>query len=115
MSGAIYKIARVREWKEAVNGGVFTGSVDDKRDGFIHFSTAAQVRATCDKHFAAEERLYLVAVDPDRLGSALKWEPSRGGQNFPHLYGTLPLALVHSVTEIQRGFDGKPIFPPEIA
>ena len=115
MGELIYKIARASEWNEAVAAGVFTGSADDKRDGFIHFSTAAQVRATCEKYFAKEEWFFLVAVDPERLGLALKWEPSRGGQNFPHLYGTLPLALVFSVTEIHRGPDGKCLFPPDIA
>jgi uncharacterized protein (DUF952 family) len=110
----IYKIARVLEWEEAVRCGVFTGSDDDKRDGFIHFSTAAQLRATCDKYFAAEQRFFLVSVDAEQLGSALRWEPSRGGQNFPHLYGPLPLALVHAVTEIRRGPDGRTEFPPEL-
>jgi uncharacterized protein (DUF952 family) len=114
MSEAIYKIARVHEWEEAVENGVFAGSADDKRDGFIHFSAAAQVKGTCDKYFTTEEWLYLVAVDPDRLGPALKWELSRGGQNFPHLYGTLPLALVLSVAEIHRGANGKYAFPSEI-
>jgi uncharacterized protein (DUF952 family) len=110
----IYKIARVHEWEEAMKRGVFTGSDDDKRDGFIHFSTATQVRATCEKYFAAEERFFLVSVDADQLGSALKWEPSRGGQIFPHLYAPLPLALVGAVTEIRCGPDGPMNFPPEI-
>ena len=114
MDGTIYKIARISEWGEAVSAGVFTGSPDDRRDGFIHFSTATQVRATCDKYFSAEERFYLVAADAGRLGPALKWEFSRGGQDFPHLYGPLPLALVRSVTEIRRGPDGRHVFPPEI-
>ena len=115
VTGIIYKIARIPEWERAVSDGVFTGSPDDRRDGFIHFSSAPQVRATCEKYFSTEERFYLVAVEVSRLGAALKWEPSRGGQEFPHLYGSLPLALVRSVTEIQRGPDGKHAFPPEIA
>ena len=115
MSSAIYKIARVREWEDTIRNGLFTGSADDKRDGFIHFSTAAQVRTTWEKYFSTEKRFYLVAVDPDCLGPPLKWEPSRGGQLFPHLYGPLPLALVRSVVEILCSPDGRPLFPPEIA
>jgi uncharacterized protein (DUF952 family) len=115
MGEAIYKIARVGEWEEAVQNGVFIGSADDKRDGFIHLSTATQVRGTCDKYFAAEDRFFLLAVDPDRLGPALKWEPSRGGENFPHLYGMLPLASILSVTEIRLRADGKHAFPNGIA
>lgn len=114
MSFAIYKIARVHEWEEAVRNALFTGSADDRRDGFIHFSTAAQVRATWEKYFSTEEWFYLVAVDSDCLGPSLKWEPSRGGQLFPHLYGPLPLALVRSVMEIRCSRDGRPLFPPEI-
>jgi len=115
MSRTIYKIARIAEWEEAVKIGVFRGSPDDLRDGFIHFSTTVQLRATCQKYFSQEAGFYLVAVDAERLGPALKWEPSRDGQNFPHLYGPLPLALVGSVTEIHRAADGKHPFPSGIA
>jgi uncharacterized protein (DUF952 family) len=90
----IYKICRVPEWHEAKREHVFHGAPVDLADGFIHFSTAAQLAETAAKHFAGEAELVLVAVDSQRLGAALKWEPSRGGALFPHLYGSLPLAAV---------------------
>ena len=91
----IYKIVPAALWREAEAAGVFTGSPVDRRDGFIHFSTGPQLQATADKHFAGQTGLLLVAVDGDRLD--LKWEPSRGGDLFPHLYGFLPLDAVQSV------------------
>lgn len=90
----IYKICRLDEWAEAERAGVFRGSPDDKRDGFIHFSTAVQIPETVEKYFAGESDLVLVAVDAAKLGAALKWEPSRGGALFPHLYGDLSLTAV---------------------
>jgi uncharacterized protein (DUF952 family) len=114
MNKWVYKIARESEWQEIAHTGSFAGSADDKRDGFIHLSAAAQVRATCDKWFKGEDNLLLVALEMDRLGPALKWETSRGGEQFPHLYAALPIGLVHSVVPIRRGDDGRPIFPPEI-
>lgn len=95
----IYKIFRAEEWREAEQAGVFTGSVHDKRDGFIHFSTAEQARETAAKHFAGpdgagEHGLVLAEIDAAQLGDALKWEPSRGGALFPHLYAALPLSAV---------------------
>jgi uncharacterized protein (DUF952 family) len=114
MGELVYKIARKAEWDEAQETGVFTGSADDKRDGFVHLSSAAQLRATCAIHFAGERDLLLVAVDADRLGPALKWEPSRKGESFPHLYGPLRLADVQSVTTISNDIDGRVIFPSVI-
>jgi uncharacterized protein (DUF952 family) len=114
MTEWVYKIARKPEWDEVDKSGSFTGSVDDKRDGFIHLSAAHQVRATCDKYFAGENNLLLVALDAKRLDPSLKWEESRGGEKFPHLYGALPIALVHCVVPIRREDNGRPIFPPEI-
>jgi uncharacterized protein (DUF952 family) len=114
MTHFIYKLFRQREWQEAVAAGAFYGSADDKRDGFLHFSAAHQVRATFDKYFSAEENPVLAAIDADRLGEALKWELSRGGEKFPHLYGVLKLAELHSVHAIAKGASGRPIFPPEI-
>jgi uncharacterized protein (DUF952 family) len=114
MSEIIYKIAREPEWKDAQATGIFMGSADDKRDGFIHLSSAGQVNTTCDIHFNDEDNLFLVSIEVDALGPALKWEPSRRGENFPHLYAPLPLSLVHAVTPIRRGADGRLIFPPEI-
>jgi uncharacterized protein (DUF952 family) len=114
MDQIVYKIARQSEWDEAERSGLFTGSPDDKRDGFIHLSSAAQVRATCAIHFAGVRDLLLVAVDTDRLSPFLKWEPSRKGDMFPHLYGPLRLVDVQSVFEIQTDVDGCATFPPEI-
>jgi uncharacterized protein (DUF952 family) len=90
----IYKICRPDEWAAAESAGVFRGSPDDRRDGFIHFSTAAQVPGTLEKYFAGESGLVLIAVAAGKLGAALKWEPSRGGALFPHLYGDLSLTAV---------------------
>ena len=85
----LYKIFPGSLWREAERKGVFRGSEVDLRDGFIHFSTAGQVTETAAKHFAGQNDLVLVRVDAGRLGAALKWEPSRGGALFPHLYGDL--------------------------
>ena len=90
----IYKICRPAEWAGAERGGVFRGSPDDRRDGFIHSSTAAQLPETVEKHFTGASDLVLVAVDAAKLGAALKWESSRGGALFPHLYGDLSLTAV---------------------
>ena len=110
----VYKIARQREWDEIGKTGSFTGSPDDRRDGYIHLSTAGQVRTTCNKWFKDESNLLLVTLHSHRLGTALKWEASRGGEKFPHLYAGLPIGWVHSVVPIRREPDGSPIFPPEI-
>jgi uncharacterized protein (DUF952 family) len=93
----IYKICPAPLWREAEREGVFRGSDIDRRDGFIHFSSGAQVAETARKHFAGQNDLLLVHVDPAPLGDALKWEPSRGGALFPHLYGELPLSAVTRV------------------
>ena len=90
----IYKICERAAWRLAEQGGAYRGSDADARDGFIHFSTAAQLAGTMAKHFAGQRELLLVAVDADALGSALKWEPSRGGELFPHLYAAMPLSAV---------------------
>jgi uncharacterized protein (DUF952 family) len=96
----IYKICSAREWREAEAAGTYRGSAVDGQDGFIHLSTAAQLDETLRRHFAGQEDLVLVAVDPAALGDALRWEPSRGGQLFPHLYGALPVSLARSVAPI---------------
>jgi uncharacterized protein (DUF952 family) len=90
----IYKILTAREWERAEGEASYRGSADDARDGFIHFSTAAQTAGTYEKYFAGQPGLVLLAVDADALGGALKWEPSRGGALFPHLYGDLSLSAV---------------------
>jgi uncharacterized protein (DUF952 family) len=90
----IYKICERASWRLAEQTATYRGSAADMRDGFIHFSTAAQLAGTMTKHFAGQRELVLVAVDAAALGPALKWEPSRGGELFPHLYAALPLSAV---------------------
>jgi uncharacterized protein (DUF952 family) len=108
----LYKICPAALWREATRAGRFRGSEVDARDGFIHFSTAAQVAETAARHFAGERDLVLLQVDAARLGAALKWEPSRGGALFPHLYGDLALAAVRKVDALPLGPDGRHAFPP---
>jgi uncharacterized protein (DUF952 family) len=96
----IYKIATVEQWRTAERTGVFQGAPIDLADGFIHFSTAAQVGETLAKHFAGQRDLLLVVVDADQFGDALRWEVSRGGQHFPHLYAPLPVAAASRVAAI---------------
>ena len=107
----IYKICPAALWRDAEHEGIFRGSEVDLRDGFIHFSTAAQAQETAAKHFAGARDLLLVYVDAARLGDQLKWEPSRGGALFPHLYGPLDLAAVVRVTPLPLGASGHK-FPP---
>jgi len=93
----IYKICPASLWREALRVGAFHGSAHDLADGFIHFSTAEQLAETAQKHFAGQCDLLLLAVDAATLGEALRFEPSRGGALFPHLYGPLPLSAVVEV------------------
>ena len=111
MPKLIYKICPASLWREAEREGSFAGAPVDLDDGFIHFSTASQVRETAAKHFAGQRDLLLVAIDEEELGPALKYEPSRGGQLFPHLYAPLPLTAVRWVTPLPVGADGKHAFP----
>ena len=90
----VYKIVARSLWAEAVAAGMFTGAPVDRADGFIHLSAADQVAETAGRHFAGEEDLVLVAVATERLGDALRWEPSRGGALFPHLYAPLQMTAV---------------------
>jgi uncharacterized protein (DUF952 family) len=108
----IYKICPVSLWRNAERIGRFCGSEVDRRDGFIHFSSAAQVAKTAAKHFAGQDDLLLVRVDAEALGAHLKWEPSRGGALFPHLYGDLDLGAVSKVEPLPLGADGRHQFPP---
>jgi uncharacterized protein (DUF952 family) len=114
VSRPVYKILRVFEWQAAEQHGCFEGSEDDRRDGFIHLSTAEQLRGTVAKHFASDDYLVLAAIDPGALGERLKWEPSRDGALFPHLYRELPLSAVIGLASVQRDADGEPIFPEGI-
>ncbi len=111
----IYKICSAEEWALAIASGAYEGSSVDLTDGFIHFSTAAQAQATADKHFAGQSDLVLVAVEARALGDALKWEPSRGGDLFPHLYARLPVSAVNGVTPLPLAADGRHIFPAAFA
>lgn len=107
----IYHICRKTEWEAAQARGRYEGSSQDRADGFIHFSNASQVVASAAKHRAGQEGLVLIVVDPDALGPALRWEPSRGGVPFPHLYGPLPLGAVRAVEDLPLGPDGQHVFP----
>jgi len=107
----IFKILSAAEWRAAERAGVFKGAGIDLADGFIHFSTAEQAAETAAKHFAGQAGLVLVAVDADTLG-AIKWEPSRDGQLFPHLYGALVPRDAAWVKPLPLGPDGKHRFPP---
>ena len=104
----IYKILPGAAWSEAMAEGRFDGSPIDLKDGYIHFSTAAQAQETAAKHFRGQAGLVVVAVETAALGEALRWEPSRGGQLFPHLYAPLDPALAKGVTEAPLGADGVP-------
>lgn len=104
----VYKILPKSAWDQALAQGHFDGSPIDVQDGYIHFSTAAQAQETAAKHFHGQSGLLVVAIDEADLGAALRWEPSRGGQLFPHLYGPLDPALAREVTDAPLGADGVP-------
>ena len=110
----IYKICTAAEWAEAERAGVYRGSAVDRQDGFIHFSTAEQAAETAAKWFAGQRDLALVAVDANALGDKLKWEPSRGGALFPHLYGKLTLAAVLRVDPLPLDASGRHVFPKSL-
>lgn len=105
-AAVVYKIANSEEWAAAEPAGCYDGSADDRRDGFIHLSTAGQVAETAAKHFRGREALLLVALDAAALGEALRYEPSRGGELFPHVYGALPLSAVIWVRPMELKPDG---------
>ncbi len=141
----IYKIVTHAEWEAAQAAGVYRGSAHDLRDGFIHFSTAAQLAGTARKYFSGVPNLVLLAADSSSLSwpppeaaiqssrlhaagkklddrvmpghdsSALRWEPARGGDLFPHLYGDLPVSAVKCATSIPLGEDGTPMLPGGVA
>jgi uncharacterized protein (DUF952 family) len=110
----IYKICETAQWAEAERAGEFRGSGIDLADGYIHFSTAGQVAETARKHFARVPDLVLVAVTAEELGGTLKWEPSRGGALFPHLYGALPMTAVRWTKPLPLDAAGTHVFPPEM-
>ncbi|WP_298983636.1 DUF952 domain-containing protein [uncultured Roseibium sp.] len=107
----IFKIVPQSLWQTAIQEGCFKGAPVDLSDGFIHFSTADQARETAQKHFVSQENLLLAAFDAGVLGDQLKWEPSRGGALFPHLYADLDPATAVWVKELPLGKDGDHVFP----
>lgn len=107
----IFKIVPRTMWQEAVDAGVFKGAPIDLTDGFIHFSTAQQARETAAKHFSGQTDLLLAAFDAEALGEALKWEPSRGGALFPHLYDDLRPGDAIWVRELPLSDKGTHVFP----
>jgi uncharacterized protein (DUF952 family) len=103
----IYKVLRAAEWREAQTNGAVVGSADDRRDGFIHLSTSDQLAGTLARHFAGEQGLIALEIATDRVNAGLKWEASRDGTLFPHLYGVLPLdAVIHAIS-IQQEIEGE--------
>ena len=108
----VYHLAFADAWAAARAAGVYAGTADDARDGFIHCSTAAQVAASAAKHRAGRADVVLLWIDADALGAALRWEPSRGGDLFPHCYGPLPLAAVRRAEALPLGPDGRHVLPP---
>ena len=114
MNEIVYKICTRKEWSDAEDTGYFDGSAIDVADGFIHFSTADQVRETAAKHFADQADLVLVAVATEKLSGELKWEPSRGGDLFPHLYDKLPVNAAVQVSDLPLSSDGGHQFPDSI-
>lgn len=107
----IYKICDAAAWQAAERAGEFAGAPIDLADGYIHFSTADQVEETAAKHFAGQRDLVLVVVDANALGAPLKWEPSRGGALFPHLYGKLPLRAVRWTKPLPLDSERRHVFP----
>jgi len=113
MKQIIFKIAKAAEWRDAVAKGHYSGSMDDVRDGFIHLSSQSQLRGTLEKHFRGELDLVLIAFEELQLGPELKWEASRGGDLFPHLYGNLPASKAIWERDLTLGADGVPIIEDE--
>ncbi len=109
----IFKILPAEEWETAKENGTYNGSADDNRDGFIHFSASHQLHGTAKKYFSNKEGLLLVAFNPETLGDSLKWEPSRGGDLFPHLYGPLPTHLALWSRPLPLDDAGVPQIPSE--
>jgi uncharacterized protein (DUF952 family) len=106
----VYKIVATEEWAQAQSAGVFTGVAIDRADGFIHFSTAEQAPETASKWFSGRGDLTLAAIDAEALGKDLRWEPSRGGALFPHLYASLPMSAVLWARPLPLGSDGGHVF-----
>ena len=108
----VYKLIDRTEWDQAKAAGTFAGAEIDLRDGYIHLSTAAQAQETASLHFTGRRNILLLEIEAESLGDRLKWEPSRGGQLFPHLYGPLVPAAVIAVHEAPLDEGGAPRLPP---
>ena len=108
----VYKITTRTAWDAANRVGRFEGAGIDLADGYIHLSSAAQAAETARRHFSGQSDLVLLRIETRRLGASLKWEPARGGELFPHLYGPLDCALVEAVTPIALAPDGTPRLGP---
>ena len=111
MTTMIYHMCPAEVWEEAVAAGRYIGTEDDRRDGFLHFSTKDQIAESARRHRAGQQGLVLVAVEAGRLGDRLRWEPSRDGALFPHLYGPLFPAEAADVAPLPLGPDGEHVFP----
>ena len=107
----IFHICRSDEWHSAIERGMYSGSSQDKKDGYIHFSASNQVIESAAKHRAGQKGLVLLTVDGELLEPSLKWEAARGDELFPHLYGDLPINAVLRAEELPLGPDGLHIFP----
>ncbi len=110
----VFKILQRSAWDDACRGGAYAGSADDRRDGFIHLSVRHQLRGTLAKHFRGQHDLVLVSFAATAFGEELRWEVSRGGEHFPHLYADLPTAAAGAVHALRLGVDGVPLLPEEL-
>ena len=110
----VYKVAPRAAWDAACSAGTYEGSADDLRDGFIHLSSREQLPGTLAKHFRGQDDLVLIQFDARALGEALRWEVSRGGQLFPHLYTGLPTREAIAVRALHPGNDGIPMLPEDL-
>lgn len=111
MQTTAYKVLTAGEWQMLMDDSCFAGAPIDRADGYIHLSTEAQLTETVDKHFAGQTGLWIAAVDLSALGDAVRWEPSRGGALFPHVYAPLPLSAVIALGELTRDAQGKVELP----
>jgi len=111
----IYHVCPWPAWRAAEAEGVYRGGALDKRDGFIHFSAADQLVATVETYLAGQPNLALLEVDPAALGAELRWETSRSGAAFPHLYADLPTRAVADVHDLPLSPDGRHVFPPALS
>jgi uncharacterized protein (DUF952 family) len=109
----IYHICQENEWGAAQVAGIYSGSSQDQKDGFIHFSSGSQIVRSAAKHRAGQDNLILLEVDGDKLGPSLKWEISRNNEEFPHLYGKVPVIAVSRSFKLKLNIDGKHIFPDD--